>query len=106
MLFETLNQAAVFLILFFFGILTGITNSPISFLCHKLKKKWVKFLLEFFEAILFCGEFFIINVIFNYGEIRFFTISAFILGIVIEKMAKHFVTKKLGLMLLKSKKEK
>lgn len=84
MLYPSLNQPIVFIVLFCGGILAG-TIFLLCILCVKNLKKY-KFLAQicYFFSILIC--FFIFtafNLLANYGQFRLFTILSFLLGMAI-----------------------
>ena len=130
MLYETLSQPWVFLIILWYGILLGSISKLGQIVCkyiakayqktkhstsNKFAKKskkvvknskkhrnfrkkrnfFVKFsenFTEFVVAIIIGSAYIVINYFYNYGEIRLFTILAYVLGLVIGIYCINFFT--------------
>lgn len=83
MLYETLLQAKIFLSIFYFGIISGLFYE----FFHLIKSKIyiINFVVDFLSMLVF-GAVFITSVhIFCYGEFRFYTILAFLVGFFVER---------------------
>ena len=95
MLYPSLNQPIVFIVLFCGGILAGITFLLCKICVKNLEKH--KFLAQicYFFTILIC--FFIFsafNLLANYGQFRLFAILSFLLGMIcFDFLAKFLWTK-------------
>src|SRR5574344_1274038 len=95
LLYETLSQPLIFLIIFCIGLGSGIIfdlKSYMNFLCEK--NKIMSIILDIISAILVCGILFLSNLIFNYGEFRFYILLAFTLGFLIERFTLGIFVKK------------
>lgn len=96
MLYPTVGQGSVFLILLVSGIICAVifdANNLVTFLCNK--NKVVKIILDFICAVLCGAAYFFMVLKFNYGEQRMFTLLAFLLGLTAERCS-------LGILLAKS----
>jgi len=96
MLYESLAQPTIFLILsavgFFSGIIFDLKNI-FSFLLKK--KKILNQILLFFAVLIVFFMFYLVNLKVNYGEYRFFSIIAFMLAFSIERFfVLNFVANK------------
>lgn len=92
MLYPTLSQPAVFFSLLAAGILGGAMFE----LSVLFGKKNLIFLhcLQFFSTVLCFFVFHFVNLQVNYGELRFYAVVAFLLGILIEKLIyANFIAK-------------
>lgn len=82
MLYETIFQFEIFLCIFYFGLIAGILQQIkkiLSFDNLVLVNIWD------FVHIVISGILYIVAInMFNYGETRFFTILAFLIGYVVE----------------------
>lgn len=97
LLYETLSQPLIFIIMFSIGLGSGLLfdlRRYISFLC--LKNKKVNIFLDIFFTIIVCGILFISNLYFNYGEFRFFSILAFIIGFTIQRFTLGMLVAKVS----------
>ena len=92
MLYSTLSQPIVFLCLFATGLLGGLAFVIISFFTRK--NKIFLHVLQFF-SICFCFlSFHLVNLFVNYGELRLFTIFAYLLGFfLINLLFSKFIAK-------------
>lgn len=86
MLFEALSQPTIFFALSLGGFLSGFIFDLKNLILFKIKKKSIlnQFLL-FFSTFFAIFVYFLINLIFNYGQIRFFAIFAFIISFSIQR---------------------
>lgn len=83
MLFETLFQANIFLSIMYFGIICGLVYE-ITHL-FKFKKYILCVLQDLFFMLIFSVIYIICVHILCFGEFRFYTIFAFIVGFLIER---------------------
>lgn len=109
MLYSTLSQPIVFLCLFATGVLGGVVFFTITFVVKK--SKILLHTLQFF-CVCFCFvSFHFVNLFTNYGEIRMFSVGAFLLGffivnILFSKFIAKILKKLYNLVCGKRKKEK
>ena len=85
MLYETLSQPMIFLILIISGFLSGIIFDFINILKKHIK---ISFFINFFAFLgvfLTIFIFYFINLKFNYGQFRFYTFFIFFLSFAIER---------------------
>lgn len=87
MLYPTLNQGFIFLVLFCLGSLTSLIFCFAKF----IKKNFLKQLFLGFSIILSFIIFEIGNLLVNYGQFRLFSYISFILGILIFKSLLNFL---------------
>lgn len=95
LLYETLSQPLIFIIVFAVGFLSGFLfdlENYLVFLCNK--NKIVKIVLDFTLTLLCCFIFFLTILNQNYGELRFYEILAFAGGIFLERKSLGFVIAK------------
>ncbi len=85
MLYETLGQPVIFLILIISGFLSGFIFDFLNILKKHIK---INFFINFFAFLgvfLTIFIFYLINLKFNYGQFRFYTIFCFFLSLTIER---------------------
>lgn len=86
MLYESLSQPFIFLILSGVGLFSGIIFDLKNIIYFLFKKnKIINQILLFFAIFLLFFIFYFTNLKVNYGEIRFFAIIAFFLSFSIER---------------------
>ncbi len=86
MLYETLTQPIVFLWLFLGGIATGFLFDLRNILINKTKKQQIlKEIITFFTVILTFFAFYYLNLKFNYGQFRLWTVAVFSLSICLQR---------------------
>lgn len=86
MLYEALSQPTIFLWLSFGGFFSGFLfdiKKIISF--YSNKNKVIEQILLFFASFLTFSCCFLLNLFFNYGQFRFFSILAFVLSFSIQR---------------------
>lgn len=84
MLYQTLFQGKVFLIMLYYGIISGLILEIKILTCKIFNSKLLNILLDFVIGIIF-GFLFIKSVnMFNYGEFRIYLLIAYCIGIIIE----------------------
>lgn len=94
MLYEVIFQPKVFAILFLGGFFCGFLYDLKSFLHFFKKNKIFKHFFDFLLIFLTFFCYFFINLKINFGQIRFFSILAFILGPIFQRyIIKKFVAK-------------
>ncbi len=86
MLYETLAQPYIFLIIIISGFLTGIFFDFLNFIKNVIKIKFFYNFLLFFFVFLTIFVFYYINLNYNYGEIRVYTLLSFLLAFMIERL--------------------
>ena len=88
LLYETLSQPLTFFLTFLVGFgcgfITDIRNY-ISFLCNK--NKILNFILDILVSVICCFVFFACVLAFNFGELRFFLILSFVMGIFLQRIS-------------------
>ena len=85
MLYETQAQLGVFFLFVLCGFLCGLIFDFQKIIENKVKNKFFSNFLLFFFVFLSSFTYFLINLIFNYGELRWFSLFAFLLSFSIEK---------------------
>lgn len=86
MLYETLSQPFILLILSAIGVFSGIIFDFKNILLYFFKKnKIIAQILLFFSILLAFFIFYFTNLRINFGEIRFFSIYIFCLAFAIER---------------------
>ena len=85
MLSETQAQLVVFFLFVLCGFLCGLIFDFQKIIENKVKNKFFSNFLLFFCVFLSSFTYFLINLIFNYGELRWFSLFAFLLSFSIEK---------------------
>ena len=85
MLYETLSQPIIFLILIISGFFSGFIFDIINILKKHIKIKFFINFLIFLGVFLTIFIFYLINLKFNYGQFRFYTIFCFTLSFTIER---------------------
>ncbi len=83
MLYETLFHAKIFLSIVYFGLISGLFYEITHLL--KLKNKIIVFVSDFVFMLIYSALYIVSVNIFCYGEFRFFTMPAFLLGFLIER---------------------
>lgn len=98
MLYETLSQPFILLILSSVGLFSGIIFDLKNILFYLFKKnKIINQILLFFSIFILFLIFYLINLIINYGEIRFFSIFIFFLAFSIERFfVKNFLANRIA----------
>lgn len=98
MLFETLSQPKLLLLFIIFGFLSGFVFDISNFIKVLTKNnKVINIILDFVSTIINALVLFVVNLYFNYGEIRLFAIAIFELGFTIQRLtlgkifAKFFI---------------
>lgn len=86
MLYETQTQIGVFFLFILSGLLCGLIFDFQKIIKNKIKNKFFANFLLIFCVFLSSFIYFFINLIFNYGELRLFSLVAFLLSFSIEKM--------------------
>lgn len=87
-LFETLSQPLLFLILFSIGFCCGFLFDLRSYIVFLLNKnKVAEIILDVLFSVGTCAIFFFSCLRFNYGELRFFLILAFVSGFLIQRFS-------------------
>ncbi len=86
MLYESLSQPRIFFLVVLFGFLSGIIFDFKKIVKNIIKNQFFEYFLTFFCVFSVIFIFFIINLKFNYGEFRFYTLSTFFLSLGIERL--------------------
>ncbi len=92
MLYPTLNQPLMLLVIFSAGIICGVLFDVLNIFS---KYKILKHIADFFGTILSFLLLFAINLKFNYGQFRIYIIAVFALSFAIEKIISYFLWTKL-----------
>lgn len=95
MLFEVLSQPIIFLFMTVGGFCSGFIFDAKNILLSVFKKKRIlEHFLMFFATFFTLFLCFFFNLRFNYGQFRFFSISAFTLAFTLERfLISNFVAK-------------
>ncbi len=83
MLYETLLQANIFLSIMYFGIICGLCYE--IFNLFKIKNYVLNIIKDFVFMLVFSCIFILSVNIFCFGEFRFYTILAFLVGFFVER---------------------
>ncbi len=86
MLYETQTQIGVFFLFILSGFLCGLIFDFQKIMKNKVKNKFFANFLLIFCVFSSSFIYFFINLIFNYGELRWFSLVTFLLSFTIEKM--------------------
>ena len=86
MLYETQTQIGVFFLFILSGFLCGLIFDFQKIMKNKVKNKFFANFLLIFCVFSSSFIYFFINLIFNYGELRWFSLVTFLLSFSIEKM--------------------
>lgn len=96
MLYETLLQGKMFLVLLYFGLVCGIFLTIKKLICKTFKQNKI---LVIIGDVVFCViasfVFLIAKNIFCYGEFRLFELLAFSLGIFVEQISINNLVEKI-----------
>ncbi len=108
MLYETLSQPFILLILSSIGLFSGIIFDIKNILIYLLKKnKIIHQILLFFSILILFFIFYFVNLKINYGKIRFFSIFIFFLAFFIERFfVQNFLANKIAKCYNKSKEKR
>lgn len=95
MLYPTLTQPAIFFSLLAAGLLSGLAFDLANFgsyLCNK--NKIVLHIFQFVATVCCFVLFYFVNLFVNYGQLRFYAIAAFLIGLIAERLAsENFIAK-------------
>lgn len=86
MLYETLSQPQIFLLIILFGFLTGFIFDLLNLLKNVIKIKFFNNFILFLGVFLSIFIFYLINLNLNYGEFRFYVLFSFALAFTIERI--------------------
>ena len=95
-LYETLNQPLIFLIIFCAGFVSGLVFDASKYLTFLFNNN--KIFQKIFDvvAVAFCGfVFFVCLLYLNFGEFRFYILLGFVLGILIERFSLGLIVAKI-----------
>ena len=95
MLYETLSQFNIFITMFLCGFLSGfILNFKNFFLKLFKNNKILNHIFMFLTIILMFFCYFFANLFINYGQIRLFSVTTFLLAILLQNIImNNFVAK-------------
>lgn len=85
-LFETLSQPLIFLVIFSTGVGSGLVydlRNYINFLCAK--NKVIAVILDILATLIACSILFLVNLKINFGQFRFYIPLAFFSGLILER---------------------
>lgn len=86
LLYETLSQPVIFLIIFGIGLGSGLIFDLRKYLDFlTANKKIVGIMLDILATIIVCGVLYFSNLAFNYGQFRFYIPLSFFAGLIIER---------------------
>ena len=87
MLYSTLNQAVVFIVLFIAGSISFLPYLTLKIIKNNIAKQ-----LFYIFFIVFCFfSFEIVNLVINYGQFRLFSALSFLLGITVSNYLIRFL---------------
>ena len=86
MLYESLSQPLIFCLMCLGGFFAGIVFDFKSILFFLRKKAIFSHIYDFFATFLALFLCFFINLKFNFGEFRLFSIMSFFLAFIVERM--------------------
>lgn len=95
LLYETLSQPLIFLVVFGIGFGCGFVfdlRNYIHFLCNK--NKIVGIVLDVISSIVCCLIFLLSVLNFNFGQVRFYLILSFILGLILQRFSLGYIIAK------------
>lgn len=95
-LYETLNQPLIFLIIFCAGFVSGLVFDASKYLTFLFNNN--KIFQKIFDvvAVALCGfVFFVCLLYLNFGEFRFYILLGFVLGILIERFSLGLIVAKI-----------
>lgn len=95
-LYETLNQPLIFLIIFCVGFVSGLIFDASKYLTFLFNKN--KVFEKIFDAIsvaLCSAVFFACLLELNYGEFRFYILLGYVLGVLIERITLGLIVAKI-----------
>jgi uncharacterized membrane protein YciS (DUF1049 family) len=96
MIFQSLLQLQVFGFMLFAGMICGLLFEVLLFICALFKNnKYLRFVLQLIYSLMSFGIYFIAVSFCNFGEFRFFTIIATVMGIFIVHFALGYLLSKL-----------
>lgn len=96
LLYETLSQPLIFIIILSFGFLSGLVFDLRNYLCFLFaKNKIVSVILDTVATILVCFIFLLGNLYFNFGQFRFYVILGFVIGLSIERVTLGIIVGKI-----------
>ena len=87
MLYTSLAQPLIFVYLFLGGLACGIFFDVAFFLTFLFNKNKVAFhFFNFVATLLSFAVYYLINIVTNYGQLRLFSIFAFLFGILLQRL--------------------
>ena len=96
MLYPTLNQPFMFLLLICAGLASGIIFDLLNLVCNLVREdRFSKIFFDFLSVLLAFSLVFIVNLLFNYGQFRVYVIIVFILSLFTERAISKFLWTKL-----------
>ena len=86
MLFESLGQGWIFIIVIWIGLIAGCLDEMFNLVTLPIKNiKFIQPLVDTVRVIIICLIFFISVQLFNYGDFRLYLFLSFLIGFTIEK---------------------
>ena len=85
MLYPTLNQPLVLLIIFLVGFVCGCIFDLARILSTLAGDIWAKHILDFFAIVISFSILFFSNLIFNLGQFRLYVLAIFLLSFALER---------------------
>ena len=96
MLYPTLNQPLILLVLFLIGILGGLLLD-VARLCSSFlgNIKFIRYIFELSAIVVSLMALFIANLSLNYGSFRIYVVAVFLLSFVLERILSKILWTKL-----------
>ena len=107
MLYPTLNQPIVMLVMFFVGFASGFLFDFAFLLKKSLKDlKATNIFFDFLACIFSFVIFFVTNLYINYGQFRIYVVVIFIIACLLQRVLSNQILKFFKKILTKTKKKK
>lgn len=106
MLYPTLNQPLVMLVMFFVGFASGFLFDFAFLLKKSLKLKATNIFFDFLACIFSFVIFFVTNLYINYGQFRIYVVVIFIIACLLQRVLSNQILKFFKKILTKTKKKK
>ena len=107
MLYPTLNQPLVMLVMFFVGFASGFLFDFAFLLKKSLKDlKATNIFFDFLACIFSFVIFFVTNLYINYGQFRIYVVVVFIIACLLQRVLRNQILKFFKKILTKTKKKK
>ncbi len=96
MLYPTLNQPLMFILLLLAGLASGVIFDVLNLIIGLLgSDKYVRHFFNFLSVVLSFAILFIVNLKFNYGQYRSYVLIIFLISFCFERFLSRFLWTKL-----------